>query len=139
MHTATFSQPPQRSQQRTRWAFAALASAWLLGCSNLGYSATLADVKLVDRNSGQRLTVYQHQGEYWVAGRPGASSSIDISNRIRRSVEAQLKAEGYDVKRSAQSYPFAALHGVKIEDGLATGGADPQRDGMAISVQASGG
>ena len=66
----------------------------------------------------------------------GVSNSIDISNRIRRSVEAELKADGYDVKRSAQSYPFAALHGVKIQDGLATGGADPQRDGMAISVPA---
>ena len=51
-----------------------------------------------------------------------------------QKTKAQLKAEGYDVKRSAQSYPFAALHGVKIEGGLATGGADPQRDGMAISV-----
>jgi gamma-glutamyltranspeptidase/glutathione hydrolase len=66
----------------------------------------------------------------------GVSNSIDISNRIRRSVEAELKADGYDIKRSAQSYPFAALHGVKIENGLATGGADPQRDGMAISVPA---
>jgi gamma-glutamyltranspeptidase/glutathione hydrolase len=64
------------------------------------------------------------------------SNSIDISNRIRRSVEAELVAQGYDVKRSAQSYPFAALHGILIEDGLCTGGADPQRDGMAIGVPA---
>lgn len=94
MHTATFSQPPQRSQQRTRWAFATLASALLLGCSSLGYSATLADVKLVDRNSGQRLTVYQHQGEYWVAGRPGASYSVDISNRTGQRILAVISVDG---------------------------------------------
>ncbi len=64
------------------------------------------------------------------------SNSIDISNRIRRSVSEELVAMGYDVKRSPQSYPFAALHGIRIEDGLCTGGADPQRDGMAISVPA---
>ncbi|AMJ62824.1 gamma-glutamyltransferase [Bosea sp. PAMC 26642] len=65
------------------------------------------------------------------------SNSIDISNRIRRSVSEELVAMGYDVKRSAQSYPFAALHGICIEDDLCTGGADPQRDGMAISVPAT--
>lgn len=64
------------------------------------------------------------------------SNSIDISNRVRRNVEGELKSMGYDVKRSAQSYPFAALHGVKIDDGRCSGGADPQRDGMAISVPA---
>lgn len=62
------------------------------------------------------------------------SNMIDISNRIRRNVSAELTAAGYDVKRSAQTFPFAALHAIGIADGLCAGGADPQRDGMAISV-----
>jgi gamma-glutamyltranspeptidase/glutathione hydrolase len=65
------------------------------------------------------------------------SNTIDISNRIRRSVGDELTAQGYEVKRSPQSYPFAALHGIRIENGRCTGGADPQRDGMAISVPAA--
>jgi gamma-glutamyltranspeptidase/glutathione hydrolase len=65
------------------------------------------------------------------------SNAVDISNRIRRSVSDELTALGYDVKRSAQSYPFAALHGIRIDDGLCSGGADPQRDGMALSVPAA--
>ncbi|MEE2862287.1 MAG: gamma-glutamyltransferase, partial [Pseudomonadota bacterium] len=40
----------------------------------------------------------------------GVSNAIDICNRIRRSVSDELRAEGYDVVRSAQSYAFAALH-----------------------------
>ena len=62
------------------------------------------------------------------------SNSIDISNRIRRSVSTELEKLGYDIKRSAQTYAFAALHGIRIDDDLCTGGADPQRDGMAVSV-----
>ncbi|MFV0490300.1 MAG: gamma-glutamyltransferase [Pseudorhodobacter sp.] len=65
----------------------------------------------------------------------GVSNSIDICNRIRRSVSDELRAEGYDVIRSPQTYAFAALHGIRIENGLSAGAADPQRDGMAISVE----
>ncbi|KRE00896.1 gamma-glutamyltransferase [Bosea sp. Root381] len=62
------------------------------------------------------------------------SNTIDISNRIRRSVSAELEAAGYGVKRSAQTFPFAAVHAIEMIDGVCKGGADPQRDGMAISV-----
>lgn len=64
----------------------------------------------------------------------GVSNTIDISNRIRRSVEKDLTAEGYDVARSSQTYAFAAVHAIKIENGISKGAADPQRDGLALSV-----
>jgi len=64
----------------------------------------------------------------------GVSNSIDICNRIRRSVADELRAEGYEVLRSPQTYAFAALHGIRVENGVSSGAADPQRDGMAISV-----
>lgn len=64
----------------------------------------------------------------------GVSNTIDICNRIRHSVEDELRAEGYQVARSPQTYAFAAVHAIRIEDGVSRGAADPQRDGMAISV-----
>ncbi|MBS9722211.1 gamma-glutamyltransferase [Tianweitania sp. BSSL-BM11] len=64
----------------------------------------------------------------------GVSNTIDICNRIRHSVEAELVGQGYKVARSAQTYAFAAVHAIKIENGVSKGAADPQRDGMAISV-----
>jgi len=64
----------------------------------------------------------------------GVSNSIDICNRIRRSVADDLRAKGYEVVRSPQAYAFAALHGIRIDGGRSSGAADPQRDGMAISV-----
>ena len=64
----------------------------------------------------------------------GVSNKIDISNRIRRSVEKELRSEGYDVARTPQTYAFAAVHAIKIEDGVSRGAADPQRDGLSLSV-----
>ena len=64
----------------------------------------------------------------------GVSNKIDICNRIRRSVEKELREMGYDVARSPQTYAFAALHAIKIEDGVSAGAADPQRDGLSLSV-----
>ncbi len=63
------------------------------------------------------------------------SDSIDVSNRVLHSVTDALAAQGYDIKRSWQSYAFAALHGILIQDGKFSGGADPQRDGMALCVK----
>ncbi|MEN3377038.1 MAG: gamma-glutamyltranspeptidase / glutathione hydrolase [Hyphomicrobiales bacterium] len=62
------------------------------------------------------------------------SNVIEVSNRIPRTVTDAVAARGYEVKRSWQSYAFAALHGIRIEGGRREGGADPQRDGMALDV-----
>ena len=62
------------------------------------------------------------------------SDIIDVSNRIPRFVTSEVEAMGYRVARSYQSYAFAGLHGIKVQDGTWSGGADPQRDGMALEV-----
>jgi gamma-glutamyltranspeptidase / glutathione hydrolase len=59
---------------------------------------------------------------------------IDISNRISRRVQQGVEADGYAVRRSALSFPFAAPHGITMWDGRLEGGADPQRDGYAAGV-----
>lgn len=65
------------------------------------------------------------------------SNMIDVSNRIPNYVTNQLEAQGYEVVRSPLSYAFAAVHGIKIEDRVCTGGADPSMDGMALAVDLS--
>ena len=62
------------------------------------------------------------------------SDSIDVSNRVKQAVTDALEADGYSIKRNPMSYAFAALHGIRIQDGRLDGGADPQRDGMALRV-----
>jgi gamma-glutamyltranspeptidase/glutathione hydrolase len=62
------------------------------------------------------------------------SDIIDVSNRIPRFVTREVEAMGYRIARSYQSYAFAGLHGIKMEGGRWSGGADPQRDGMALEA-----
>lgn len=57
----------------------------------------LADVSIVDRDTGKTLAIHQHEGEYWVAGRPGARYAIQVNNRIGRRIEVVASVDGVDV------------------------------------------
>jgi len=62
------------------------------------------------------------------------SDTIDVTNRIARVTQAALEAMGYPVRRSPLSYHFAGVHALRKTDKGWDGGADPGRDGMAMSV-----
>lgn len=57
----------------------------------------LADVTVVDRQSGVTLPVHYHQGEYWVAGRPGARYAIAVRNKIGERILAVTSVDGVNV------------------------------------------
>jgi gamma-glutamyltranspeptidase/glutathione hydrolase len=63
------------------------------------------------------------------------SDTIDITNRIQRRTEASQKTMGYPVRRSALGYSFAGVHALRQTAAGWDGGADPGRDGMALSVR----
>ncbi|MEL6375031.1 MAG: gamma-glutamyltransferase [Pseudomonadota bacterium] len=62
------------------------------------------------------------------------SDVIEITNRVRRSVEAALVKDGYEVRRYPLNFAFAGVHAIRIVDGVPDGGADPGRDGMVLTV-----
>jgi gamma-glutamyltranspeptidase/glutathione hydrolase len=62
------------------------------------------------------------------------SNAVDISNRIPYGVQRQLEDMDYEVRRSYISYAFAGVHGITMWPGAFEGGADPQRDGLAVGV-----
>lgn len=68
------------------------------------------------------------------------SDTIEVSNRIPRFITSVLEQEGYAVSRSHLGFAFAAPHVVAVTaDGQLAGGADPQRDGVALEVLVPGG
>lgn len=60
--------------------------------------------------------------------------AIHVSNRIPERTTRELARRGHRVVRSYQSYAFGGLHGLRFDRGRWSGGADPQRDGMALCV-----
>ena len=62
------------------------------------------------------------------------SDAIDIMNRIPDYAVEPLRAQGYEVIRSALTFGIAAVHGIRIDGGRLSGGADPGHDGVALGV-----
>ena len=56
-----------------------------------------ADINVIDRNTGQVLPVYTHQGRYYVAGRPGARYAVRVHNRAAGRVITVISVDGINV------------------------------------------
>ena len=61
----------------------------------------LAEVAIIDRDSGATLSPYFYRGEYWVAGRPGARYAIEIRNRLDERLLAVTSVDGVNVVSGA--------------------------------------
>ena len=61
----------------------------------------LADVRIFDRDSGAALATYYSNGEYWVAGRPGAHYAIEIRNDTGGRLLAVTSVDGINVLSGA--------------------------------------
>jgi hypothetical protein len=57
----------------------------------------LADVSIVDRDTGKTLKAHPYRGEYWVAGRPGAHYAINIRSQHPGRVLAVTSVDGINV------------------------------------------
>ena len=75
------------------------AAGIALACASLPAHAigSLADVTVIDRNSGASLPVYYHRGDYWVAGKPGAAYAISVRNKTGERVLAVTSVDGVNV------------------------------------------
>jgi hypothetical protein len=59
--------------------------------------ARLADVQIIDRVTGERLPIYGHRAERWVAGVPGHRYSISVHNRSEGRLLAVMSVDGLNV------------------------------------------
>jgi hypothetical protein len=57
----------------------------------------LADISVVDRNTGQTLPVYFHQGRHWVAGQPASRYAVRIHNRSGGRLLSVASIDGVNV------------------------------------------
>ena len=62
------------------------------------------------------------------------SNIIDVTNRIPNYVTHELEKQDYQVIRSPLTFGVAAVHGIRVKNGIIDGGADPGHDGVALSI-----
>jgi hypothetical protein len=74
-------------------------------CNSAQALGRLADVTVTDRSTGSTLPVHFYNGEYWVAGVPGAKYSIDIWNRTGQRVLAVTSVDGLNVLTGKTASP----------------------------------
>ena len=61
----------------------------------------LAEIAIIDRDTGVTLPCHFYRGEYWVAGNPGSRYAIEIRNRIGERVLAVTSVDGINVLSGA--------------------------------------
>src|ERR1700694_660415 len=76
--------------------FAALATSY-----DALAAGAIANVTIVDRDSGVTLSTHFFRGEYWVAGTPGARYAIEVRNGIGGRVLAVTSVDGVNVLSGA--------------------------------------
>jgi hypothetical protein len=58
---------------------------------------SIADIQIIDRDTGSVLPTYRCRGEYWVAGRPGARYSILVQSHRGQRLLAVTAVDGINV------------------------------------------
>ncbi len=99
-----------------------LGLAVVLVCSGLQAQAVgrLADVTVIDRNTGATLPVYHIRGEYWVAGAPGARYAIAVRKKVGARAMTLPSEDGVNVVNGARAswsqtgYVFGAYANYQI-------------------------
>jgi len=79
-----------------RLMYFAISVAFASGCEAQAVRG-LADVSIIDRDSGVVLDTHYYHGEYWVAGRPGGRYAIEIHNHLGERLLAVTSVDGVNV------------------------------------------
>jgi hypothetical protein len=80
----------------------------------------LAEVSIIDRETGATLAPHYYRGEYWVAGRPGARYALAIRNQTGGRLLAVTAVDGVNVVTGETAgwgqtgYVFGAWQGYEI-------------------------
>jgi hypothetical protein len=79
----------------TRW----FAAATVLLCTALSAHAvgSLVDVQVIDRQSGETLPMYWHNGRWWVPGKPGSRYAVALTNRSGGRALTVISVDGINV------------------------------------------
>src|SRR5690242_15137414 len=68
--------------------------AAVMASASAGAVGGIADVTVYDRNEGRTLPIYQHDGRYYVVGRPGNEYQVRVRNRGGQEILSIISVDG---------------------------------------------
>jgi hypothetical protein len=74
-----------------------IAAIGLAGVANAYAEPDPVDLRVVDRDTGQALRVWRHDGRLFIAGEPGARYSLRVTNRTDGRVLVVLSVDGVNI------------------------------------------
>jgi hypothetical protein len=93
----------------------------LAACSTAGATGNLAQVRIVDKETGSTLKTHYYRGDYWVAGVPGHRYAIEVRNNQAERLMAITSVDGVNVITgdtagySQSGYVFAPYDAFRID------------------------
>lgn len=84
---------------------ALVAALGLTACTATAHTVRLAEINVVNRDTGERLTPYHHGGRVYVAGTPGHRYSIELKNRDRGRLLSVMSVDGVNVLTGESASP----------------------------------
>ena len=76
---------------------AAFALAFASSLPTAQATGTQVDLSVVDRQTGETLPVWRHQGQYWIAGTPGHRYGVTLNNNQHERSLVVLSVDGVNV------------------------------------------
>jgi hypothetical protein len=76
---------------------ACAATSYSASCDHMGWppcAGGLVDVAVLDRTTGEPLTVYSHEGQKWVAGTPGHRYAISVRSKFPGRILGVVSVDG---------------------------------------------
>jgi hypothetical protein len=99
-HCARQGRARRRLSRLASYLSIAMMTPWICACARpvqVEPPGRPADVDIIDRGTGERLPVYEHGGERWVAGVPGHRYAIRVRNRASTRLLAVMSVDGLNV------------------------------------------
>jgi hypothetical protein len=78
-----------------------IAALSLAACAEAAGTGRMAEVSIVDRDTGSVLPLHYHRGDYWVAGVPGHRYSVQVASRQNGRLLAVTSVDGLNVLTGA--------------------------------------
>ncbi|BBB70061.1 hypothetical protein UNDYM_5808 [Undibacterium sp. YM2] len=88
-----------------RTVLATLVLGTMGAMSAIANAGQLAGVSIINQSTGERLPIWRHQGNNYVAGKPGERYAVEITNKTGGRILSVLSVDGVNVLTGATASP----------------------------------